>query len=388
MREHSAVRYLVYAAVAIAVVVGLIAMSLASYTGAFQDTTRIYLNAPRAGLMLQPGSDVKMSGVVIGRVSAISVRDGQAHIQMDLDSSTSQRLPDNVVATLDPTTLFGRKFVSLRLPDNASQRRLASGTVIDTSDTPVEVSDTFELLLNVLDRIDPAKVNTTLTALETGTAGRGERFGDLIETVDNYLGEFNRSIPALRNDIRLGADNLETFADLAPDFMTTIKNLTTTSRTVQDKNSQLSAFLLSFTRFGNNGSAFIAPTARPLITAADALAPTTRAIVDYGSTFPCFFSSLNNARKYLENGFGGKRPGLDVLGTLLLGDPPYRPGIDAPRNDAGKAGASCYGYPFAPGDKGPGHIDFDDGSHAYRSVTSLEDVVGNPFASLIYGMTR
>lgn len=388
MIEHSRGRYLAYCATAILVIVCLVAIALMSYNGVFQSTTRVYLNAPKAGLMLQPGSDVKVDGVVVGRVSKISVADDQARIQMDLDSDKARQLPTNVVAMLDPTTLFGRKYVALALPAQRSGQVLGEGSEIDTSQTPVEVSDTLDLLLKVLDKIDPARVNATLTSLDTATAGRGQRLGSLIDSVNTYLGEFNASIPVLQRDIRLGADNLETFADLTPDLMNTVANLTVTSKTVVDKSSELTAFLLSFTKFGNTGTAFIKPTGRPLILAADALDPTVRALADYGSIYPCFFDGLNTARKYLEQGFGGKRAGLNVLGTLLLGNPPYRPGIDAPKNNAGAAGASCYGYPFAPGAKGPGHQDFDDGSNAYRPVTSLGDVLGNPFASLIYGMTK
>ncbi|NMO05271.1 MCE family protein [Gordonia sp. TBRC 11910] len=388
IETHSRARYVTYSAVAVTVVAVLIVLALMSYRGSFQSTTTVYLQAPRAGLMLQPGSDVKMDGVVIGRVQQVDLTDDRAKITMALQSSIASDLPVNVHADLEPTTLFGRKFVSFSKPSEPQQSHLTDGTVIDTSTSPVEVNDTLALLLTVLKQAEPEKISATLTALGDGTRDRGAKFGTLITDVNSYLAQFNQSLPVLRRDLRLGADNLSTLADLSPDLMATITNLTVTSKSIVDKQSQLSAFILSFTNLGNTGTRFLAPTARPLVMAADSLAPVSQVLGDYAPIYPCFLNALNTGRKYLEQGLGGARPGLNVLGTLLLGNPPYRAGTDAPKNNAGSSGPSCYGYPFSKSSPMPGHYDFDDGSHAYRRVQGPEDILGNPFASLIYGMTK
>ncbi|AUH67636.1 MULTISPECIES: MCE family protein [Gordonia] len=388
MIEHSRVRHLLYAFTAAAVVVALVVLALMSYRGDFQNTKTVYLNAPRAGLLLLPGSDVKLHGVVVGRVSEVTVADEKARIRMEIDSGVTGELPTNVLAEMEPTTLFGRKYVALSIPSAPAAGRLTEGSTIDTSKTPVEVFDTFDLLVKILNRVDPARVNATLAAVQTGTVDRGGKLGAVIDDVNRYLATFNGSLPTLQRDLRLGADNLETFAAMTPDLMTTVRNLTVTSKTVVDEQTELTAFLLSFTRFGNTGDRFLTGAGTPLVKAAEALAPPTQVLGDYGPILPCFLSGLNLGRKYLERAFGGARAGLDIVGTLIMGDPPYRPGVDAPRTNAGASGPSCYGYPRGPGAKAPGHVDFDDGSHAYRDVKTPEDVIGNPFASMIYGMTR
>ncbi|KXT57254.1 mammalian cell entry protein [Gordonia sp. QH-12] len=388
MIEHSRTRHLLYAFTAAAVVVLLVVLAVLSYRGRFQNTETVYLNAPRAGLLLVPGSDVKMYGVVVGRVSQVTVADDKARIRMEIDSDVMDDLPSDMRAEMEPTTLFGRKYVALSMPSSPSAGKLAAGATIDTSATPVEVFDTFDLLVKILDRIDPARVNATLTAVQTGTVNRGGKLGSVIDDVNRYLATFNKSLPTLQRDLKLGADNLETFADMTPDLMTTIRNLTVTSKTIVDEQTQLTSFLLSFTRFGNTGDRFMAGVQTPLVKAAEALAPPTQVLGDYGPILPCFLSGLNLGRKYLERAFGGARAGLDIVGTLIMGDPPYRPGTDAPRTGAGESGPSCYGYPRGPGAKAPGHVDFNDGSHAYRDVKNPEDIIGNPFASMIYGMTR
>lgn len=382
-------RALALAFATLAVIAALVAAAVASYNGVFSSTMRVYLQSERAGLLLVPGSDVKLSGVVVGRVASVDLdpRGDGAVIAMDLRSDEAEAIPANVDAVIDPTTLFGRKFVSLVWPADPSPRTVTAGTTLGGSDVTVEVNDTFATLKSILDTVDPKKVNSTLTAVATALQGRGEKFGDLAAGVQTYLAEFNGSMPVLQRDIDLAADNLDTFADAAPNFLDTVQNLSTTSDTVVDEQSQLSSFLLSFTEFGNAGSGLLDTAAAPLVGAASEVAPTTDVLAEYSPMYPCFFSGLNTARKHLEAAFGGNRAGLNVLGTVLMGDPPYTYPEDAPRNDAG-AGPSCYGYPFGPGSPAPGHTDFDDGSNAYAPVEGIGDLVGNPFASLIYGLTR
>lgn len=92
---------------------------------------------------------------------------------------------------------------------------------------------------------------------------------------------------------------------MAPDLMETVDNATITSSTIVDERAQLTAFLLSFTRFGNTGARFTEKAGKPLAGAAAALAPTLTAIEPHSAIYPCFFGGLNNARKYLERRSAG-----------------------------------------------------------------------------------
>ncbi|MFE3229209.1 MCE family protein [Nocardia sp. NPDC059228] len=377
---------LVFGVAAIALVILAIMGALASYNGSFTRSVHVYVHADRAGLLMAEGSDVKVDGVVVGRVETVQLDADHAVLTLDLAPEQARKIPSNVGAHLEPTTLFGRKFVSLIWPQQPASTRLSEGTVIDSATVTVEINDTVNTLLAILKVVNPHKVNSTLTAAATALDGRGKRAGDLLADLDRYLGQFNNAIPALQRDIPLLADNLDTLAAATPDLMTTLANLSTTSRTVVDEQTNLSAFLLSFTGFGNAGSALVDKAGTPLISALDALEPTTRLLADRAPSFPCFFASLNKSRQVLERALGG-RPGLNIVGTLLLGNPPYAYPNDVPVNGADGAPA-CYSYANGTGGPAPGHINFDDGSHAYRPVREPLDVLGNPFAALIYGLTR
>ena len=66
---------------------------------------------------------------------------------------------------------------STRVPDDPSQQRLAAGAVLQSQNVSTEVNTVFENLVDVLDQIDPAKLNAVLTALADGVRGQGERIG-------------------------------------------------------------------------------------------------------------------------------------------------------------------------------------------------------------------
>ncbi|UZG52824.1 MCE family protein [Rhodococcus opacus] len=361
------------------------AVAVGRYRGAFTAAVRVDLISDRAGLLMDAGSDVKVSNVVVGRVASVALTDNHAVIAMDLQPDQVAKIPANVGAQIAPTTLFGRKFVSLTWPDQPSSITLAQRPLIDTAKVTVEVNDAFDALLGVLDHIEPQKVNGTLGAVATALSGRGHKFGDLMVDVDHYLADFNGSIPTLQRDVPLLADNLDTFTSATPEFLATVDHLSSTSRTIVEKQAQLSAFLMSFTELGNVGDSFLADSEQPVIQALDALAPTSNLLGEYAPSYPCFFASLNQSRRYLERGFGGDRPGLNILGTILMGDPPYTYPEDLPENGA-DGPAQCYSY--GAGNPPPGHTPFDVGTRVYDPMQTPGDLLGNPFASLIYGLTR
>lgn len=92
---------------------------------------------------------------------------------------------------------------------------------------------------------------------------------------------------------------------------------------------------------------------------------------------------MDQTNKYLERTVGGSdQAGLNILGTLLMGDPPYTYPENAPKNGADGA-PRCYDPAQAPG-----HTDFDDGSKAYQAAHGVEDLIGNPFAQFMFGGVR
>ncbi|TQC45595.1 MCE family protein [Rhodococcus sp. WS4] len=367
------------------VVVGVLATatSIAVYRGTFSAAIPVKLYSARAGLMLEPGSDVKMREVVVGRVTEVNLVDGQAEIFMDIDKSRANSIAANVSAAIDTTTLFGRKVVTLAQPESPSGETISAGTVLSTGQVATEVNDLLESLVRVLRTVEPEKVNGSLNALATSLHGRGDQLGDTLVELDTYLSSFNDSIPTLQRDLVQGAQTTDILAAATPDGMATVDHASTTASTITERQDQLNAFILSFTGFGNSGRSFFDASGTPLTESLSSLAPTTALLAERAPTLSCLVESLEQTNTYLERTVGGSdQPGLNILGTLLMGDPPYTNPANLPVVQA-DGPVACY-----DSTQPQGHTDFNDGSAAYRPARTPMDLIGNPFAQFFLGGLR
>lgn len=361
------------------------ALSIALYNDAFRSTAHVQIKTDRSGLMMDIGSDVKLSGKVVGRVTDVSFSGDYATIDVELHSDQLHWIPENVGAELNASTLFARKYVSLTRPKDPSPKTLASGDVIDASKVTVEFENILGSLMSVLNQVDPAKANTVLTQASTAVQSRGTKLGTTLERLENYLAEFNGSMPALQRDIPKVADNADTFDGLSPDLLSTVDNASVTGVTLTEKQAQYNAFLLSFTNLGNVGHTFVETAGEPLIQSANVLNPVLGLLGDYSSEYQCLFAGLVRADKYLANALGGTRPGLNILGTVPMGDPPYKSPQNLPEVGRVNNAPSCYGSVNGDTLSDPGHIPFDDGSDAYQTPLNSMTDAGRTLAGLLFG---
>ncbi|WP_216892877.1 MCE family protein [Nocardia alni] len=369
----------------IVLLVGLTVLSIAVYEEAFTPTIRVAVRTDRSGLMMDIGSQVEMSGKVVGRVTGVSYRGSAATIEMALKTDEVKSIPANVGADLSTSTLFGRKYVALIRPAVPSAQRLASGSVIDARKVTVEFQDVLGHLMTVLDQVDPAQVNTVLTQSATAVRGRGGNLGQGLQTLSQYLREFNGSLPTLQRDFSKLADNADTLNNLSPDLLAATGNASTSGRTIIDRRSELAAFLLSFTGFGNAGNAFFTASRDSLPQAVNVLDPVTGVLADYAPEYQCLLSDLAQTDTYLKNTLGGARPGLNILGTVPMGDPPYTQ-QNLPRIGAVDNPPSCYGSHDGVTATDPGHTDLADGSRAYE--TPNDPRAAQNFVDLLFGHVK
>ncbi|WP_280382487.1 MCE family protein [Nocardia wallacei] len=423
MIERSRTTYVLLGLLGAVILLGAAAAAIGVNRGMFNSSVTVTLVSDRSGLMLESGSDVKMRDVVVGRVRTVRAMDGKAVITLDIDSARAPSIPTNTAASIDLTTLFGRKFVALTQPTTPASTHITPGFTFTTSSIPTEMNDLLEGLVNVLRSVEPDKVNGALNAVSTALHGRGDQLGDTLVNLDTYLAQFNGSLPTLQRDLSAAATTSDVGAGAAParrrphphpppplpppppqlwrglgapppppgaaappatpDLMRTLDNLTTTGNTITEKQTALTGFILSFTRFGNTGHSFTNAAGTPLVESMRSLAPTTGLLAERAPSLPCFVTSLAQTNGYLERAVGGSdMPGLNILGTLLMGDPPYTAPKDLPVV-AADGPAQCYDWTNPLG-----HTDFNDGSHAYGPVRGPGDLIGNPFAQFFPGVGR
>ncbi len=317
---------------------------LGSYQQRFDDWVTVTVVADRAGLVMDRGAKVTMTGVDVGEVTAIEYGSDQARLTLRVHRSALASIPADVTAEITSNTVFGAKFVSLDAPAQAAAARLAPGAEIDISRVTVEINTVFEQLTNLLRVVDPAQLEATLGALATALQGRGDRLGAAIDHAAGVLAQLNAADPGFAELLRTAAPTTQLYADIAPDLLRTLDALTTTGHSVVDEQRQLSALLISTTAVSNTGSDLLAHNGSGLADLLRLLDPTTALLALYSPEIPCVFRGITAGNASNPAAYAGQ-PGIKMFAGLIPGATPYRYPEDLPKVNA-TGGPNCMGLPY------------------------------------------
>jgi phospholipid/cholesterol/gamma-HCH transport system substrate-binding protein len=181
---------------------------------------------------LNTNDDVKVAGVIVGKVTGIKVVDGQAGRSPDGKGRAlvtfvvhkSVRLPSNTEGSIRWRNLLGQRYVYLSPPvkAHASPTVLRSGETLFNTVSVVDIGQLFNRLGPIVRAIDPGKVNQFLDVVTGALSGN-------------------------QDNLKSALDNLATLtASLASHDGTIshlIDNLNTVSATVNDRDAQIKAVL-------------------------------------------------------------------------------------------------------------------------------------------------
>ena len=345
----------------IVVIVGLIALSITLFQGGLGTTVPVTIMSQRAGLVMYADAKVKMRGVQVGSVASIEeLPDGRAALHLAMDPSQLKFIPSNVLVNIANNTVFGAKYVQLVPPADPSSTPLTAGQVLDAKNVTVEINTVFQELTQVLSRIQPEKLNETLGALAAALNGRGEKIGQAFSDLDAFLARSEPGLPGLRHDLAVAPGVLNTYADAAPDLLTTVKNTTRISQTVVDEQQNLDALLVSAIGLADIGNDVVGGNRQALTDVLRLLVPTTDLTNQYAPALNCGIAGL---------GALAKSPPLPVPGVLTtagfaLGIERYRYPVNLPKV-AATGGPQCAGQtlPVVPVDTAPPFIVMDDGAN-------------------------
>ncbi|MDA4109209.1 MCE family protein [Mycolicibacterium holsaticum] len=341
-----------WTAILLAVIAGFILLTASVYNGTFHSYVPVTLTSDRSGLVMETGAKVKLRGVEVGRVRNISGGNGRATLELAIEPNQIEFIPANVQAQIQATTAFGAKFVDLVYPPDPSPTPLAAGATLQSANVSAEVNTIFENLSDLLQMIDPSKLNAVLTAVADGVRGQGERMGQATTDLNVVLTALNERNETIRQDWRSFRDFNDTYAAAASDILTILDGASTTSKTVVDQASDLDALLLNTIGLATAGTELLASSKDSLVGLVSTLAPTTGLLNKYSPVYTCW---LQGATWFLDNGgydvwggANGRSIQLDV--GLLFGNDPYMypdnlPVIAAKGGPGGKPG--CGSLPDA-----------------------------------------
>ena len=196
------------------------------------------------------GDPVKIAGVEVGKVVDFEVRQGEAHVMMEIQGEVD--LPENVLAEIKFLNLLGQRVVNLVEPEDPSDEGLGQGGEIPIANTrpALDLSVVFNNLRPLIQSTNPEDINTVARAvlavfkgregdlegilgnvgeLTSTLADKDQRLARLVEDLDQVTAILNNQ----KSNIRVSLDEftlfMESLADMTPLLERTIDDLTTAS---------------------------------------------------------------------------------------------------------------------------------------------------------------
>jgi len=166
-------------------------------------------SSPGVGQQLPVGGDVKVRGVLVGRIHEIALTDdNRAVVHMRLNGSES--IPASSGAEIRSKTVFGQKWVELTPPGDLVAPFLAAGDSIpdDRTVEPLELERALELGHDLLSAVPLRDLAAATRALAEGFSGQEE---DARTALDRGLVAL-RAVNSRRDELDLGLRQLREFS--------------------------------------------------------------------------------------------------------------------------------------------------------------------------------
>lgn len=362
-----AVRRRVVGAVFISVIVLFLASTVAVYQKAFTPVVDVLLRTDRVGNQLQPPSDVKVRGLVVGEVREVRATASGAELDLALHPDKAHLIPAGVTARLLPKTLFGERYVSLVPPPEPSRESLRDDDVIeqDRSEASIELEKVLSDLMPVLQAVRPDKLATTLNTVSMALDGRGEQLGETLVATNRYLEQFNPALPELKGNIQALADVAHLYAETTPELTQALRDLAVNHRTVADNRAGLDRLYRTVTTGAGDLDGFLRANKENIIGLNAASREHLRLLARYSPEYPCLFDDLADAVPRLDQvaGKGTDTPGVIRLRVQISDSADkYLPGHDEP-SWQDRRGPRCYDQVPMPADLPGGGPPRDGSTH-------------------------
>ena len=322
----------------LAAIVLVMTLVYLQFRGDLTPKTELTMISGRAGLVMDTGSKVTYNGVEIGRVSTVSAAESNgapaARITMNVNPRYLAMMPANVDADIRATTIFGNKYVALSSPRNPVRARLSSSDVIRTSTVTTEFNTLFETLTSISEKVDPVKLNLTLSAAAEALSGLGSKFGQSIVNGNAILDDINPQMGQIRYDVQRLNELAQVYTAASPDLFTALDNAVTTAQTLNQQRGDLDAALLASIGFGNTAGDIFERAAPYLVRGQADLVPSAQLLDKYSPEFYCSLRNIAEVGPAALRSFGGNGYSLATM-TELLGAPnPYVYPDNLPRVNA------------------------------------------------------
>ncbi len=117
-----------------------------------------------------------------------------------------------------------------------------------------EFNTLFETVTSIAEKVDPIKLNQTLTATAQALTGLGRGSAQSLEHANVILDDLNPQMPRLREDTARVADLADVYAAASPDLFDGLDSAVTTARTFNAQSGDVDAALMAALGFANTAT--------------------------------------------------------------------------------------------------------------------------------------
>lgn len=322
----------------------LLALLFLKANGTFGGPTHLSAQLADAGGSLGKDADVKVRGVIVGKVTGIE-RGAAGGVRVDLSIAGDKlgMIPANVVARILPATVFGTSFVDLTTHGTESTQALQAGAVIpaDSTQGTLELQQALDDIDTLVKAVGPAELASALGSAAQALKGRGQEIGTSIDLANEYLAKLNPKLPLARRDLHKLVANLQLAEQVAPDLLQATNDALTTARTIVDQQAALTTVITGGTALTDQANTFIAANQGNLIRFIQnsaVLLDVVYANRHAGITEALLTNRLLNAKlsSVVSHGF------LNASTSIILTVPPYYTAANCPQFGPAR-GDNCSG---------------------------------------------
>ncbi|HEV8063972.1 MAG TPA: MCE family protein [Acidimicrobiales bacterium] len=196
---------------------------------------------------LQAGDTVRIAGVEVGKVTAVSLSGSQAVVSFSLDNS--QHITSTTLATIHFENLLGERFLAL-LPGPSAGRRLPPGSVIPLSRTSpaINLTAVFDGFQPLFSALAPGQVNELANSIVQVFQGESGTISNLVDetaVITNNLADRQQVIDALLTSLSSLLDTVGAhdgqLGSLIVNFDTLVRSLANSRSSISSAITNLSS---------------------------------------------------------------------------------------------------------------------------------------------------
>jgi phospholipid/cholesterol/gamma-HCH transport system substrate-binding protein len=293
----------------IALVTAIFVLVWLQFRGVLTPTTQLTLITSRSGLVMDPGSKVTYNGVQVGRVTSVHEWNDsgtpKARIMLGVVPKYVSVIPANAQVDIKASTVFGNKYVAFSSPDNPVKPRITSLKVVDASSVTTEINTVFETITSIAQKVDPIKLNQTLTATAQALDGLGDKFGQSLVHANTILDDINPQMPQIRYDFQQLGALADTYSDASPDLWAALRQALTTARTLNQQRGDLDQALLASAGVANTGADILERGGPYFVRGFADAVPTSQVSDTYSPELFCTIRNFNELSPILAETAGG-----------------------------------------------------------------------------------